>query len=49
MAIIRGIVMIVPRQTAGIVAVGATCDGAPIFANKQEQLSAAWLGPSHVS
>jgi hypothetical protein len=33
----------------GIVAVGATCDGAPIFTNRQDQLSAAWLGPSHAS
>jgi hypothetical protein len=37
------------RLYAGIVAVGATCDGAPIFGNKQDQLSAAWLGPSHAS
>ena len=34
---------------AGIVAVEVTCDVAPIFANKQEQLSIAWLGPSHAS
>ena len=34
---------------AGIVAVEATCDGEPIFANKQEQLSIAWLGPSQTS
>jgi hypothetical protein len=29
---------------AGIVAVGATCDGAPVFANKQDQFSTIWLG-----